>query len=246
MSMFQEALTRRYMTRLLATPEGRAHVLSQSAEAESSGEGGVFVSMMEHVDDPALRKVIARHQADEVRHAELFRECVARTGVTLPEPPKETQLIDRLDAALGFDWDGPIRGARDVARAYLVLQVIEERAITQFQMYEPLFRKHDAKTADVIGEIAADEERHLKYCGAVLRRVMTDEVELKRELARYRAIEARVFAENSVTNSAYTMERGYFVAPAWEKLAFRGVIALTKASGSGPRTPYWGADLAAA
>ena len=34
---FLDTLTRRFVSRLLATPEGRRHVLDQSAEAESNG-----------------------------------------------------------------------------------------------------------------------------------------------------------------------------------------------------------------
>ncbi|HZS42288.1 MAG TPA: hypothetical protein VFF06_35905, partial [Polyangia bacterium] len=69
-------MTLRFTKRLLATPEGRAHVLNQIADAESNGENQVFEHILAHVDDPQLRKLIEKHQADEIRHEKLFRACV--------------------------------------------------------------------------------------------------------------------------------------------------------------------------
>src|SRR5688572_9750926 len=159
-----ETLRRRYMTRLLQNPRGRAHVLTQLADAEASGEGAVFDRLLSHVDDPKLQKMIRRHAADEIRHAEMFRSCLPRTGVAAAEVPAELRLIDRLDAATGHLLDRGIRGPEDIMEAYLLLQVIEERAITQFRFFEEIFREIDPETADVIAAIAKDEERHLKYC----------------------------------------------------------------------------------
>ena len=72
-----ERLNLRYMKKLFSSPEGRAHVLAQAADGESSGESAIFNNALAHVDDPELQRVIRRHREDELRHERLFRERLA-------------------------------------------------------------------------------------------------------------------------------------------------------------------------
>jgi rubrerythrin len=230
----------RFMNQLLSTPRGRAHVLSHAADAESNGEGGVFDRALAVVDDPEIARLIKRHQADEVRHAEMFRACVERTGVRAPPVPDELKVIDRLDRALGGFFDRPLAGRRGVMDAYLILQVIEERAVTQFALFEPILRRFDPQSADVLVAIGKDEERHLKYCRAIARRYAPDPVTERSELTRYRIIEARVYAENSLANLKYTLDHGLVEASAVDRVLWRGLAAVGGIVGGDQRTPFWG------
>src|SRR5262245_21658380 len=93
----QELIATRFAQLMVATPAGRAHILAQAAEAEANGEGQVFERALAKVDDPEVQRLIRRHQADEVRHAALFRERVAAQGIDPGPVPDELKLVDRLD-----------------------------------------------------------------------------------------------------------------------------------------------------
>jgi rubrerythrin len=226
----RERLTVRFTDRVITSPEGRAHLLNQCADAEGNGENGFFDHMLAHVDDPALHKLIAKHREDELRHEQLFLAARDRTGIDPGPVPAELKLIDRLDRAVGGFFAQPIRDRRDLMQAYLMLQVIEERALTQFALFELAFAGVDPKTAEVIGEIAADEERHLKYCHAIARRYAPDERTHDDTLAELRQLEARAFAENGRANMQYLFDRGFVAVNPVEKWFWKAVNGLSARS----------------
>jgi len=231
-------ITERFTRRLLASPKGRAHVLTQIADAESNGENQVFEHILEHVDDPQLKKLVEKHQADEIRHEQLFRACVERNGIQ-PEPvPAELRLIDRLDRAVGGFFEHELDSKTGVMEAYLLLQVIEERAITQFQIFEKLFREIDPVIADTFVEVARDEERHLKYCHAISKRYAPDEATRQAKLTELRELEARCFAENSAANLEHVLAKGWFEGGPLAKWVFRTLQTLGNRRGVLPYTEY--------
>ncbi len=241
----QETLTLAYFERLVSSPEGRAHVLATCADAEASDEGALFDRLLTWVEDDDLAKLVKRHQEDELRHAELFMACLARTGVPAPKVPEHLKLLKRIDDLLGGVMDQPMKSREDVMRAYLLLQVIEERASTQFGLHVRAYRKVDPKTAEIVEQIAKDEARHLKYCRAISRRYAPDEATLVRELARLREIEGRAFAANSRANMDYVREKGLVKFGPIEGLFWRGVREVTgRIQGSVP-TPFWTEPAAA-
>ncbi len=242
----QEMLTGRNLRRMLATPRGRAMVLSVLAEAEDSDEGQFFDLLAERVDDDRYRKLIRRHQEDEKRHARLFRECAERQGVDPGPVPPELLIIDRLDQALGGFFDGFVQGRFGVMEAYALLQVIEERAITQFRVMEPVFRAVDPASADVLAEVARDEDRHLKYCWAIARHYAPDDHAYARTVRRFREVEARCFAESSRAHFEHALASGTITVSLPERLALRGLSELGRRLGQGPRTPFWSAAPAGA
>lgn len=239
----QERLRLRFLRTLVATKEGRAHLLHQIADAEGTDEGKVFEHLLAKVDDPKLKQLIEKHKSDELRHEALFRACAERTGATVPPAPSELHMLERLDAALDHFFTRPIEGDRGVMEAYLILQVIEERAMSQFALFEAVFREVDPETADVFAEVGRDEARHLKYCLAISRRYAPDEETRLETLAKFREVEARAFADNGRANFRYVTERGYFQAGWVEMLMWR---ALTAMQGSAPATVAARAELAAA
>lgn len=215
---------RRYLDRLVASRTGRAHVLNQAAYAEDSDEGVVFDGLLSKVDDPELAKMVRIHAADEKRHAELFREALARNGFD-PWPVADgLSLIERLDAALGGFFDGFLEREHPVMDAYLLLQVIEERAVTQFSMMRPAFAKYDPQTAELLDQIARDEERHLKYCVAIARRYAPDAETAAARLAEFRAVESKVFGEMSRANMRHTLEGDMLAIGPLETRIWRRVI----------------------
>jgi rubrerythrin len=207
LNAIRQALTLSYLRHLASTQAGRGFILSQVADAESSGESQVFEQALAKVDDPQLAGMIRKHQADEIRHAALFLACEARNGLPPRTVPAELKLIDRLDQRLGHPLSRSIESSEGVMRAYLLLQVLEERAISQFEQFIAAFREVDPQTAAVFEEVRADEERHLKYCHAISRRYAPDETTRLSALARMRQAEAEAYRENQAANMQFTMAR---------------------------------------
>lgn len=234
-----DRLMSRYLDRLVASPRGRAHLLNQLADAESNGEGAVFDRLLERVEDPELKKLIARHASDEVMHAEMFRTALARTGVPMGPAPDHLKMIDRLDRATDSLFDKGIQSDLDVMKAYVLLQVVEERATEQFAVFQKVFEKYDPETAKVIGQIIADEERHLKYCRAIAKRYAPDARTLEDALTHYRAVEAVVFAANSKANMAWCLEQDYLAIGPVEKVFWRGVAKVTERVEKPRTTRFW-------
>lgn len=230
---YADRLTLAFMTQLFSHPRGRAHLLSMASDAESSGEGRVFEELLKRKDDAELARLVVRHRDDEVRHAEVLaeraKENAAQAGIEVPKVPAHLKLIDRLDRALGGFFSQELSTREDVMRAYLVLQVIEERAITQFDLYVEALKEVDPKTAETFAQISQDEARHLRYCHAIARRYAPSPEVHAQVLRHIREVEARVFAQNSNDNLAYALEQGLLPVSWPVKLAWRAVGAATRA-----------------
>ena len=239
----RERLHIRFIDRVITSDEGRAHLLNQCADAEGNGENGFFEHILAHVDDPALQRMIAKHRDDELPHEQLFLAARDKTGIDPGPVPPHLKLIDRLDRAVGGFFAQPVRDRRDVMQAYLMLQVIEERALTQFALFEVAFRGIDDQTADVIHGIARDEERHLKYCHAIARRYAPDERTQKDTLRELRQLEACAFAENGRANMQHLFDRGWVAVNPVEKLFWQAVNGLS-ARGEPPLTEFAYAEVA--
>lgn len=238
MTTIRDRLSLAYTRRIVKTPAGRAFILRQLAEAEANGEAAIFDRVLCFVDDPKLQRMIAKHQEDEVRHARLFTEAAARQGVPDEPVPVELRLIDRLDREAGGLLDRRVEEAKDIMEIYLLLQVIEERGITQFRLLGRAFREVDPQTADLLDAVARDEERHLKYCHAIAPRYAPGPETMAATLAHLRTLEARVFADQMHLSTEYAMDHGYFSGGPVEKALFRGLVRLTRRSGELPYTPY--------
>jgi rubrerythrin len=239
----RERLSLRFIGRVIASEEGRAHLLNQCADAEGNGENGFFEHILAHVDDPALGKMITKHRDDELRHEQLFIAARERTGIDPSPVPSELKLLDRLDRAVGGFFAQPLRARRDVMEAYLMLQVIEERALTQFALFELAFRDVDPETADAIAEIARDEERHLKYCHAIAKRYAPDAAIARETVRELRQLEARCFAENGRANMQHLFDRKWVAVNPVEKLFWQAVNGLS-ARGEPPLTQFAHAEVA--
>jgi rubrerythrin len=225
---FTDRLTLSFMKDLFATPKGRVHFLAQVADAENNDEGAIFEALKKRASDPQLQKMVARHAADEERHARILTERAKAQGLPIPQIDEDLKLLHQLDKALGGFFFKPIETDEDVMRMYLLLQVIEERAITQFAMFQEGLREVDPESADVFETIEADEERHLKYCHAIARRYAPSDKVHDETLAYFRKVEAKVFAQNSNRNLFNALNKGLLDVSAPKKAAWWLVGTLSR------------------
>ncbi len=207
-----QRLNLRYLKKLFSSAEGRAHVLAQAADGESSGESAIFTNALAQVDDPELQRVIRRHREDELRHERLFRERLAAQNAPYALP-EELRLVPRVDREAGGVVDRPIRDARGVLEAYALLQALEERAVFSFGLFIEALEPVDPESARVMAGVLEDEKRHLRYCVAVSRRYARSEEERLEVLEHMRAAEARAFGANQLANMEYTLSRGWVGGP---------------------------------
>lgn len=107
-----------------------------------------------------LRRLLQQHEADELRHAHLL--AVRREQLGLPEHaiPAHLDLVERLSTEAGGLLRREMRCDEDVADAFTLLYVIEERALDEFGRAAAALRETgDDGTAQLFDEIAADERR---------------------------------------------------------------------------------------
>jgi hypothetical protein len=231
----RDRLSMAFMKRVVATPEGRAHILRELADAEGNGENGFFENVLAQVNDPALRQMIRKHKEDELRHEQMFLACAARTGVPAQPIPPEVKYVERIFDAVGF-YEQPIRSDEDIMNAYLLLQAVEERSVVQFKLFEQVFADLDPLTAATFAAIGKDEERHIKYCHAIARKYAPDAATHDKKLAEMRDLEARAFAENSRANMDHVFSRNWFAGGAIAKWFFRTLSRFNR--DALPYTPF--------
>jgi hypothetical protein len=234
----------RYLHLLLASARGRAFTMTLAGDSEASDEAAIFDLLLEQVDDPELHGMIARHKADELRHADMFHERAARIGARVAPLPDELMFIRRMDRALGGFMNSTITGREGVMKVYLLLQVIEERAVTQFGMLVPVMRIYDGESAEVVAAVIRDEERHIKYCRAISRRYAPDRATLARVLRRMRALELGCFARHSRANLRYTLDHELIAARPWQYALWRLVSRHAPLRPELHRTRFWNEALA--
>lgn len=235
-------LARAFLGSLLATPRGRAHMLTQAALAESDDEGALFDHIATRVDDGELARMVKKHGDDEQRHAALFFGCADRQGVERPEIPEDLRILNVLKRHIDV-LDRPVADDHDVMEVYLVLQVIEERAVEQFSLVEPIMRRYDSRTADVLLGIAKDEERHLLYCKAISARYAPSELVRSRRLAELREIEALAFREHQESMVQYVLSLD-LLPKAWTWFWKGALDVLPQKRMALPYTRFHGQDLA--
>lgn len=232
---FRQLVSRRFLSQLLASPAGRAYVLTQAAIAEGTDEGAIFAHLSQRVGDPELQRMVRKHAEDEERHALLFFGCADRQGPPRPEIPPNLRILERLNGSLGI-FDRRVETDQDVMDAYLVLQVIEERAIEQFESIEPVLRRYDPRSADVLNGIRADEGRHLRYCRAITKRYApTERVRIGR-LRELREVEAAAFREHQRNALRHVLDAKYL--PATSAVFWRAAADLLERRDVMPYTQF--------
>jgi hypothetical protein len=146
-------------------------------------------------------------------------------GVTPPAVPDRLRFILRLDRALAGFAERFVAGELGVMEAYLLLQVIEERAVVQYPAIAAALRRVDRDAAQVVETVIADERRHVRYARAISRRYAPDVATLTRTLARFRRAEALAFAAHGQDFLRFAVDND-LLAIGWpEKLFWRALGA---------------------
>src|SRR5205085_1933012 len=111
-----------------------------------------------------LQKLVRRHRDDEVRHARILRQASERVGAgPIPAVPPELRVVHRIDRHVGGLASKFASGNAEVMETYLLLQVIEERAVSEFPAIVRALRPIDPEAARDVAGVLRDEARHVKY-----------------------------------------------------------------------------------
>jgi len=220
----------RFLDRLMASPRGRAFMLGFMANAEEADEQGVFDLLERRVDDPQLQKMVRIHRDDEVRHARILRECIARNGVIPRAVPAELEIVPYLERSLGSVAARFLDAKAGVMEAYAFLLVVEERAVSQFPNIANALRPYDPASAAVIDGIVEDEKRHVKYARAISKRYAPDAATLERTITEMRVAEERANAEHGATFLAFAVNADLLAINSIERFLWRGMSALALAA----------------
>lgn len=220
-------IDKRFLDRLVANPRGRAFLLSFMADAEEADEAGVFDALLERVDDPKLHKMVRRHVDDEARHADMLRARVGSildaTGIAAPVVPRALSIVKRIDDALGGMGAKFVAQERTIMDAYVLLEVIEDRAVEQFPKIAAALEAVDPESAATVRSIWEDERRHVLYARAINKRYAPSTEELTRALTRVRQVEQRAFDDNGAAFLRHALDEDLLAVPFGEKLLWRAM-----------------------
>ncbi len=213
---------KQFLKQLVSTPRGRATILAQVARSEGTdGEHGIFEHILAVLDDEEVTKLVRVHQADEARHEQMFLARMQAQGAAPLVTPPSTDLLSRIDRHTGFH-TRPVTDRHGVVQSYLMLQVIEERALRQFKRMKQAFSDvGDLDTVACFTEVERDEERHLKYCIAITKKFSLSETARLAGLQMMRTLEEAAFQETQRLNFHLFVEDGLVDGAFWRFLLGR-------------------------
>ena len=212
---------------IFSQPKAKAFALAAYAAAEDSGEGEIFDRAMQHVHEPRFVKMLERHRDDETRHARILRERRDQLRLMVLDVPEHLALVDRLSDAAGGVLDKTFRTDDEVAEAWAMLYVIEERALDEFKRSgEALAGAGDEETSALFFSIRKDEEKHLRYCLAVGHRY--DPTGFDARIAKMRAIELVAYGTISRQWTKHQLDSGYLKLPLLLNVTVRSLTIISE------------------
>lgn len=186
------ALSYRRRVPLQAVLLGRRHcamptpnllgVLNYYRDAEIRG-AALLMRIMQRIDDPDAQVKLTKQIAEEMHHAWLWTKRITDLG-GMPEQVDDGYQR-RLGKALGLP--------RTFEQLFALTVVVEERALKRYQEHASV-PGLDAETGAVLREVTKDEKWHIAWIEKKLHDV-AGAAKAADLLARYREIDARVFAE---------------------------------------------------
>ncbi len=218
-------LERRFLARLVRRPAGRAFLLGFMEDAEESDEANVFDTLLARVDDERLHRLVRIHRDDETRHAQMMHECVVRTGIVPGKLPDRLRIVLRIDEEMDGFAERFVANDGGVMEAYLLLQVIEERAVMRFPLIASALRPVDPQSADTVMRIVEDEARHVRYARAISSKYAPDPQTRTRALARFRAAEQRAFEAHGRDFLAHAVAHDLLDVGPIERMLWRGLAS---------------------
>jgi rubrerythrin len=196
-----------FLTALAASPAGREYLLSIAVDAEEGDEAGRFDQAAAVVDVPELRRVVETHRDDEVRHAGLYRDCLARNGYTKRELPASVSFISQVGDG-SSDPHQRIQTTDDLVPFFALLLAIEERGVERFAFLADAFEPHDPETAAVYRRVTRDERGHVRYCQRLGRHYAGSDEAWEAAVAVAREAEAMAFIRAGLAQVTYCIEQG--------------------------------------
>jgi bacterioferritin (cytochrome b1) len=169
----------------VSTKEKQILIFSFYRDAELHGARLLF-NLIGHLKDADSQIKLARHLADEVRHAWLWTKHIVDLGGTPISVSDGYQR--RLGARLGLP--------KGVIELLALTVVVEERAQSRYTEHMAL-PDVDPETREVLKAVSQDEQWHLAWVEQKMREIAAqhgDESRADQALARYREIENEVYS----------------------------------------------------
>lgn len=215
-----------FLKQALTNKRGLVHLFSQMADAEggNSGELHLFDKIEAYVQDPAIKKIIKSHKADEEKHEKMFLDYIELLGEKPEVLTDEMRLLKMLDRELNI-LEKPVESDQDVINIMTLLLVIEERAIFEFENLLKVFN-NDWAIKSMLEEAVKDEEKHLKFCHKVINHFGADEDLVKQQYEEYKELEDLAYRKLSLNLMNFYLEqnfvKGDFAKKFWK---FMGNVA---------------------
>jgi bacterioferritin (cytochrome b1) len=160
-------------------------IFSVYRDAELRGARLLF-NLLGHLKDGDAQLKMAKHLADETRHAWLWTRRIADLGGV------PLALADGYQRRLGLRTGVP----KTVVELLALTVVVEERAQSRYMAHAALPNVDEA-TRDVLKAVTEDESWHLSWIEKKMREIAREdggEAKADEALDRYRAIEREVYA----------------------------------------------------
>jgi bacterioferritin (cytochrome b1) len=163
-----------YLRSVHSRPGGTAAVLNVFRAGKVRAGADIMV-LTELVQDPALRRDLARHSMDEARHAYLLLRRMGELGTTPHRLPAELDRLEGLyercrarDPKQVYNQRGTVDDA-EMMEFMTVALIPEQDAVTKLRLNLEAVA-HDPKTQTILNGILRDDSRHIEYLGAWLDR----------------------------------------------------------------------------
>ncbi len=160
-------------------------VFSYYRDAELRG-ATLLLKLLQRIEDPDAQIKLTKHLEDEVRHAWLWTKRITDLG-GVPE-----KVDDGYQTRIGREVGVP----KTFEHLFALTIVVEERAQHRY-LAHAASPTVDPETRAVLHEVTKDEKWHLSWIELKLREMVGSEGQERVDalLARYREVDARVFAE---------------------------------------------------
>lgn len=177
----------------MSATEKQIIIFSFYRDAELRGARLLF-NLLGHLKDADSQLKMAKHLADETRHAWLWTRRIADLGSA------PVVIADGYQRRLGLRTGVP----RGVVEILGLTVVVEERAQSRYMAHAAL-PNVDPETREVLKGVTEDETWHLSWIEKKMREIAREEgneQDVDRILARYRQIDREVWATLAADEAA--------------------------------------------
>lgn len=199
-----QASQQTFLNQLVQTKIGQTLFLSMAVEGEETDEGLTHDQVMAFIDDPKLAEMAIRHHGDEMRHAQLFRKCLERLGLTYIKLPDSLKMTKRIQSISPKYFSG-IKTSADMTATCAMAYILEDRGIIQYTSLANAFDAVDRETAETFRTIIRDEHYHLEGCQKLGKHYAADD-----QVWEDAVIHARQILEKAIEN--YSQATMSFIA----------------------------------